>query len=109
MEQTPKYKLGQKVWFVTENNKLCYGIITLITPVNYTLKYNIKMNLNSVGEVVKANIDETDIVGNFNIDFIEVIIRGINDEFARMIDEKILEGLFHEGVKIIYKEEKENE
>ena len=96
MEQTPKYKLGQKVWFVTENNKLCYGIITLITPVNYTLNYNIKMTLDSVGEVTKNTIWEHDILGDFNDDYTEICYKSVAAGIAHDIDERIIKSMIAE-------------
>lgn len=96
MEQTPKYKLGQKVWFVTENNKLCYGIITMITPVNYTLNYNIKMTLDSVGEVMKHTVWENDILGDFNDDYSEICYKSVAQGIAHDIDERIIRSLIAE-------------
>jgi len=98
MEQTPKYKLGQKVWFVAENENVCYGIINTITPVNYTFNYNIKMNLHSIGEVVKNTVWEEDILGDYNDDIVDIINYAANHGVEKELDQLILKRLFSLGV-----------
>lgn len=93
MEQEPKYKLGQKVWFVTENEKLCYGTITQITPINYTLNYNIKMVLDSVGEVIKHTVWESAILGEYGSDETDIAYKASAYGIAKDIDERILRSL----------------
>lgn len=106
MEREPKYKIGEKVWFVAENEHVCYGVINKIIPVNYNFKYNIKMVLNSIGEVVKNNIDEKNVIGDFDVSAIEVIIKGVDMEYVKRMDERILKNLFNDGVKITCLKEK---
>lgn len=98
MEQTPKYKLGQKVWFVAENENVCYGIINTITPVNYTFNYNIKMNLHSIGEVIKNTVWEEDILGDYNDDIVDIINYAASHGAEKELDQLILKRLFSLGV-----------
>jgi hypothetical protein len=96
MKSDPEYKTGQKVWFVAENGNICYGIITMITPVNYFYLYTIKMNLNSVGEVTKNCINELDILCDFDTDYMDVIAAAGAHGIAKEIDKRIIETLLQE-------------
>jgi len=98
MEQEPKFKLGQKVWFVAENENVCYGIISVITPVNYTFNYSIKMNLHSIGEVTKNIVWEDDILGDFDDDIVDIISYATNHGAEKELDKLILERLFSLGL-----------
>ncbi len=97
MEKEPKYKLGQKVWFVAENDNLCYGTIILITPINYYINYNIKMTLNSVGDVIKNNINEGDVIGDFDIGRSEAVLRACSWGIAKEIDKRIIQSMIADG------------
>lgn len=97
MEKEPKYKLGQKVWFVAENDNLCYGTIILITPINYYINYNIKMTLNSVGDVIKNNINEGDVIGDFDIGRSEAVLRACSLGIAKEIDKRIIQSMIADG------------
>lgn len=62
MEKEPKYEVGKKITFMSENGKLCCGEIVMATPVNYTVNYEVKMNLVDEGVVYKRNVAEENVV-----------------------------------------------
>lgn len=93
MEKQPKYKVGQKVWFTAENGKICYGSIVFSAPVGYLTTYTIKMHLNSVGEVTKQNVWESEIIGDFSLDNGEVCARAAASGNAKEVDPRIVESM----------------
>lgn len=93
MENDPKYKVNQKVWFLTENERICYGTITSIRPVNYDFNYSIKLVLDSVGEVMKNAVWENDILGDFTDDIHEICYNVVGNSFACEVNNQIVKSL----------------
>lgn len=62
MEIDPVYKVNQKVSFRNEKGNTCYGDIVSICPVNYGFYYNIQINDDRLGKVMKSAVDEKDII-----------------------------------------------
>lgn len=62
MEKEPVYKVNQKVSFENEIGITCYGDIVSIYPVNYRFLYNIQINDDRLGKVMKSAVDEKDII-----------------------------------------------
>lgn len=62
MEIDPVYKVNQKVSFKNEKGNTCYGDIVSIYSVNYGFYYNIQINDDRLGKVMKNAVDEKDII-----------------------------------------------
>ncbi len=62
MEHTPKFKVGQKVWFVTYDSKFESGKITGIAPVSYNFLYSIKTRNDASGLNIQLNVWENDVL-----------------------------------------------
>lgn len=63
----PKYRIGQEVWFASDNEEILWGKITKITPVNYNLLYSIFINSENNGNLLMEKIYENCIFGDISI------------------------------------------
>lgn len=79
MEHTPKFKVGQKVWFVTHDSKFESGKITGIAPVSYNFLYNIKTKTDVKGLNIQLNVWENDVLCD---------IRDNVNEVMKILEEK---------------------
>jgi len=58
MEMEPKYSMNDIVYFTNEKGNYCCGVVIGIYNVGYCVVYDIEINDDYLGYVVKRGVDE---------------------------------------------------